>query len=201
MYYDPTGHSAESIWKIVGSVAIVAVLGALTIAAHFATGGLLLVAAPIISGAFWGATAGAITGGITGALNAYSSGGSILDGVADGMFSGTLSGAATGAISGAFSYLQFPTSFLNKIDPNIRFLPEMLNIGVQTLGNGVISMTSSLLSGNSIEAAKMAFLFGMAGGFMGANVAGQVAKSVWRSGLDSLGLSASEYLVTQWLGV
>ena len=201
MYYDPTGHSAESIWKIVGSVAIIAALGVLTIVSAGATSGLLAVAAPIISGAFWGATAGAITGGITGALNAYSSGGSILDGVADGMFSGTLSGAATGAISGAFSYLQFPTSFLNKIDPNIRFLPEMLNIGVQTLGNGVISMTSSLLSGNSIEAAKMAFLFGMAGGFMGANVAGQVAKSVWRSGLDSLGLSASEYLVTQWLGV
>ena len=199
--YDPTGHSAESIWKIVGSVAIIAALGVLTIVSAGATSGLLAVAAPIISGAFWGATAGAITGGITGALNAYSSGGSILDGVADGMFSGTLSGAATGAISGAFSYLQFPTSFLNKIDPNIRFLPEMLNIGVQTLGNGVISMTSSLLSGNSIEAAKMAFLFGMAGGFMGANVAGQVAKSVWRSGLDSLGLSASEYLVTQWLGV
>ena len=88
-----------------------------------------------------------------------------------------------------------------KIDSNIRFLLEILNIGVQTLGNGVISMTSSLLSGNSIETAKIAFLFGMAGGFMGANVAGQVAKSVWRSGLDSLGLSASEYLVTQWLGV
>ena len=201
MYYDPTGHSAESIWKIVGSVAIIAALGVLTIVSAGATSGLLAVAAPIISGAFWGATAGAITGGITGALNAYSSGGSILDGVADGMFSGTLSGAATGAISGAFSYLQVPTSLLNKIDPNIRFLPEMFNIAFQTIGNGAISMFSSLLSGNSIEAARMAFLFGMAGGFMGANVAGQVAKSVWRSGLDSLGLSASEYLVTQWLGV
>ncbi|MDY2745596.1 MAG: hypothetical protein SOV57_00085, partial [Bacilli bacterium] len=201
MYYDPTGHSTESIWKIVGCVAIIAALGALTIVSAGATSGLLTVAAPIISGAFWGVTAGAITGGITGALIAYSSGGSILDGVANGMFSESLSGAATGAINGAFSYLQFPTSFLNKIDPNIRFLPEILNIGVQTLGNGVISMTSSLLSGNSIEATKIAFLFSMAGGFMGANVTGQVAKSVWRSGLDSLGLSASEYLVTQWLGV
>ena len=180
MYYDSAGHSTESIWKIVGSVAIIAALGALTIVSAGATSGLLAVAAPIISGAFWGATAGAITRGITGTLNAYSSGGSILDGVANGMFSGSLSGAATGAISGAFSYLQFPTSFLNKIDPNIRFLPEILNIGVQTLDNGVISMTSSLLSDNSIEAAKIAFLFGMSGGFMGANVGGQVAKSVWR---------------------
>ena len=59
-------------------------------------------------------------------------------------------------------------------------MPEILNIGVQTLDNGVISMTSSLLSDNSIEAAKIAFLFGMSGGFMGANVGGQVAKSVWR---------------------
>lgn len=200
-YSDESGYSPKSIWKIIGSIAIIAALGALTVISAWATSGLLVVAAPIISGAFWGATAGAITGGITGALSAYSSGGSILDGVADGMFSGTLSGAATGAISGAFSYLQFPKSFLNKINPNLRFLPEMLNIGVQTLGNGAISMASSLLSGNSIEAAKMAFFFGMVGGFIGANVAGQIAKSVWRSGLDSLGLSATEYLVTQWLGV
>ena len=56
---------------------------------------------------------------------------------------------------------------------------EILNIGVQTLGNGVILMTSSLLSGNLIEADKMAFLFGMDGGFIGANVADQVAKSMW----------------------
>lgn len=47
----------------------------------------------------------------------------------------------------------------------------------------------------------MAFFFCMSGGFMGANVAGQLAKLVWRSGMDSLGLSASEYLVTKWLGV
>ena len=80
-------------------------------------------------------------------------------------------------------------------------MPEIINIGIQTLGNGAISMVSSLLSGNSIGAAKMAFFFGVSGGFMGANVAGQLAKSVWRSGMDSLGLSASEYLVTKWLGV
>ncbi|CCZ85432.1 unknown [Firmicutes bacterium CAG:631] len=47
----------------------------------------------------------------------------------------------------------------------------MLNIGFQTLGNDAISMASSLLSGNSIEAAKMVFFFGMVGGFIGANVA------------------------------
>ena len=74
-------------------------------------------------------------------------------------------------------------------------------MGIQTLGNGAISMASSLLFGNSIEAAEMAFFFCMSGAFMGANVAGQLAKSVWRSGMDSLGLSASEYLVTKWLGV
>lgn len=198
-YSDEFGRSPESIWKIIGSVAIVAVLGVLTVVSAGATSGLLAFVAPIISGAFWGATAGAITGGITGALDAYASGDSILDGVANGMFSGTISGAATGAISGAFSHFQFPTSLLNKIDPNIRFLPEILNIGVQTLGNGVISMTSSLLAGNSLEAAKLSFVFGMAGGFMGANVAGSMAKSIWRAGLDSLGLSASEYLVGQWL--
>ena len=47
----------------------------------------------------------------------------------------------------------------------------MLNIGFQTLGNDAISMASSLLSGNSIEAAKMVFFFGIVGGFIGANVA------------------------------
>ena len=77
----------------------------------------------------------------------------------------------------------------------------MLNIGVQTLENGVISMSSSLLSGNSLETAKLSFLFGMAGGFIGANVAGSMVKSIWRSGLDSLGLSASEYIIGLWLGV
>ena len=171
MYYDSAGHSAESILKIIGSIALIVGLGIFTYVSAGATSGLLAVAAPIIRGAFWGATAGAITGGIT------------------------------GAISGAFSYFQFSTSFLNKINPNIRFLPEIINIGIQTLGNGAISMASSLLSGNSIGAAKMAFFFGVSGGNMGANVAGQLAKSVWRSGMDSLGLSASEYLVTKWLGV
>ena len=48
-------------------------------------------------------------------------------------------------------------------------------MGIQTLGNGAISMASSLLSGNSIEAAEMAFFFGMFGGFMGANIAGKEA--------------------------
>lgn len=109
----------------------------------------------------------------------------------------TVLAVATPIISGAFSYIQFPTSFLNKINPNIKFLPEMLNIGVQTLGNGFISMTSSLLSGNSLETAKLSFLFGMTG----ANVAGSMVKSIWRSGLDSLGLSASEYIIELWLGV
>lgn len=113
----------------------------------------------------------------------------------------TVLAVATPIIRGAFSYIQFPTSFLNKINPNIKFLPEMLNIGVQTLGNGVISMSSSLLSGNSLETAKLSFLFGMAGGFIGANVAGSMVKSIWRSGLDSLGLSASEYIIGLWLGV
>ncbi len=201
MFIDPSGYSPKSIWKIIGSIAIIAALGVVTIISSGATSGLLAIVAPIISGAFWGATAGAITGGITGALNAYASGESILDGIANGMFSGTISGAATGAISGAFSYLQFPTSFLNRIDKNIRFLPEMLNIGVQTLGNGAISMAASLIAGNSLEAAKLSFLFGMVGGFIGANVAGNFAKSIWRSGFDSLGLSASEYLIGQWLGV
>ena len=34
----------------------------------------------------------------------------------------------------------------------------------------------------------------------GANVAGSMVKSIWRSGLDSLGLSASEYIIGLWLG-
>ena len=104
MYYDPTGHSAESIWKIVGSVVLIIGLGVLTYVSAGATSGLWAVAAPIISGAFWGATAGAITGGITGALNAYSSGGSILDGVANGMFSKWIFGSCYGFTS----FLSFP---------------------------------------------------------------------------------------------
>ena len=53
----------------------------------------------------------------------------------------------------------------------------MLNIGFQTLGNDAISMASSLLSGNSIEAYKMVFFFGIVRRFIWANVAKKKKKN------------------------
>ena len=91
---DPTGQGFwDSLWKVVASVAIVAVTAAVAIATAGTAVGV------IAAGAAIGGAVGGIAGGATGAIDAAKNGEDVFEGFANGMLSGTVTGTISGAVA------------------------------------------------------------------------------------------------------
>ena len=95
MGYDPEGTwwNWGNFWKIVASVAVIAV----AVAASVCTAGT--AAGVIVAGAAIGAAVGGVTNGVVEGVKAVENGGNFWDGFADGMVTGTVSGAISGAVA------------------------------------------------------------------------------------------------------
>ena len=94
MNSDPTGYNFwDSLWKVVASVAIVAVTAAVAIATAGTAVGV------IAAGAAIGGAVGGIAGGATGAIDAVKNGEDVFEGFANGMLSGTITGTVSGAVA------------------------------------------------------------------------------------------------------
>ncbi|MBE5732954.1 MAG: RHS repeat-associated core domain-containing protein [Clostridiales bacterium] len=95
MGYDPEGTwwNWGNFWKIVASVAVIAV----AVAASVCTAGT--AAGVIVAGAAIGAAVGGVTNGIAEGVKSVENGGDFWDGFANGMVTGTVSGAISGAVA------------------------------------------------------------------------------------------------------